>query len=153
MSAAQDWPASIEDMRARYGYVAVQKVHWGDMDALGHVNNVIYFQYLEQARLEMMEALGGFPRLFDEQIGMVVADARCRYKAPVVYPDTLHIGIRVQFETETRMRLSYALFSAQLGRVVAEAETVQYTVSPQSGRPVATPAWFRECLQPVTCTG
>jgi len=35
-------------------------IRWGDMDAMGHVNNTVYFRYLEQARIETFEAFG-FP--------------------------------------------------------------------------------------------
>jgi acyl-CoA thioester hydrolase len=29
-------------------------IRWGDMDAMGHVNNTVYFRYLESARIEWM---------------------------------------------------------------------------------------------------
>jgi acyl-CoA thioester hydrolase len=35
-------------------------VRWGDMDAMGHVNNIIYFQYLESARIGYFEMLMGW---------------------------------------------------------------------------------------------
>ena len=33
-------------------------IRWGDMDAMGHVNNTIYFRYLEIVRIEWMQSLG-----------------------------------------------------------------------------------------------
>ena len=33
-------------------------VRWGDMDAMGHVNNTIYFRYFEIARLEWLYSVG-----------------------------------------------------------------------------------------------
>ena len=139
-------PSTLDELSAQYAYIAATKVHWGDMDALGHVNNVVYFKYLENTRLTMMEVLGVFPRLFEEGTGLVIADAHCRYKAPVVYPDTLHIGVRVEFIGDDRMRFHYALFSENLQRVAAEAETIQVCVNPQTGRKTAMPLWFRESL-------
>jgi len=139
-------PSSLDALAREYAYVAPTKVHWGDMDALGHVNNVVYFKYLENTRLTMMEALGIFPRLFEEGTGLVIADARCRYKAPVVYPDILHIGVRVELIGEDRMRFRYALFSERLQRIAAEAETIQVCVNPQTGRKTAMPEWFKASL-------
>ncbi|WP_082968585.1 acyl-CoA thioesterase [Perlucidibaca aquatica] len=139
-------PTSLTALAAAYAYIAPTKVHWGDMDALGHVNNVVYFKYLENTRLTMMESMGIFPRLFEEGTGLVIADAHCRYKAPVVYPDTLHIGVRAELIGEDRVRFHYALFSESLQRVAAEAETIQVCVSPQTGRKTAMPEWFRESL-------
>ena len=143
-------PTSLTELAATYAYVAPTKVHWGDMDALGHVNNVVYFKYLENTRLTMMESLGIFPRLFEEGTGLVIADAHCQYKAPVVYPDTLHIGVRAELMGDDRVRFHYALFSESLQRVAAEADTVQVCVSPQTGRKTAMPGWFRESLSRLT---
>ena len=143
-------PTSLTALAAAYAYIAPTKVHWGDMDALGHVNNVVYFKYLENTRLTMMESMGIFPRLFEEGTGLVIADAHCRYKAPVVYPDTLHIGVRAELIGEDRVRFHYALFSESLQRVAAEAETIQVCVSPQTGRKIAMPDWFRESLSRLT---
>jgi len=33
-------------------------VRWGDMDAMGHVNNTVYFRYMEQTRIEWLETFG-----------------------------------------------------------------------------------------------
>ena len=30
-------------------------IRWGDMDAMGHVNNTVYFRYMEQARIGWFE--------------------------------------------------------------------------------------------------
>lgn len=139
-------PASLDELKASYPFIYPLKVHWGDMDALGHVNNVMYFQYLENARIGLMEELAIFPRLFEAGVGMVIADARCRYKAPVVYPDTVQIGMRVEITAEDRILFHYALFSTALQRVAAEAETVTVCVSPQTGRRTPMPDWFREQL-------
>lgn len=143
-------PTSLAELARQYAYIAPTKVHWGDMDALGHVNNVVYFKYLENTRLTMMESLGIFPRLFEEGTGLVIADAHCRYKAPVVYPDTLHIAVRAELIGDDRVRFHYALFSESLQRVAAEAETIQVCVNPQTGRKTAMPLWFRESLARLT---
>lgn len=139
-------PSSLVELAASHPMVHPVKVSWGDMDALGHVNNVVYFQYLEDTRIGVMETLQIFPRLFEEGIGMVVADAYCRYKAPVIYPDTLHIGVRAEIDERERIVFHYSLFSEAQQRVAAEARTLTVCVSPQSGRPVAMPDWFRQEL-------
>lgn len=139
-------PASLEALQRAYPMVLSTKVQWGDMDALNHVNNVVYFKYLENTRLTLMEQMGIFPRLFEEGTGLVIADARCRYKAPVVYPDTLHIGVRAELSGEDNIVFHYALFSEKMQRVAAEAETVQVCVSPETGRKTPMPKWFKEAL-------
>ena len=36
-------------------------IRWGDMDAMGHVNNTVYFRYLETIRIEWMQSIGCQP--------------------------------------------------------------------------------------------
>ena len=38
-------------------HTSLQPIRWGDMDVLGHVNNTVYFRYMEQARIEWIYAL------------------------------------------------------------------------------------------------
>ena len=60
-------------------------VRWGDMDALGHINNIVYFQYFEIARLQWFEQ-AGFAPLASSSEGMVIVDNHAQYIKPVVYP-------------------------------------------------------------------
>ena len=36
-------------------------IRWGDMDAMGHVNNAVYFRYMETVRIEWMTQAGMDP--------------------------------------------------------------------------------------------
>lgn len=65
-------------------------VRWGDMDALGHINNIQYFQYFEIARLQWYEQ-AGFAPLASSREGMVIVDNHAQYLKPVVYPATVTI--------------------------------------------------------------
>ncbi|HVK33983.1 MAG TPA: thioesterase family protein [Burkholderiaceae bacterium] len=59
-------------------------IRWGDMDAMGHVNNTIYFRYLEIARLEWLFKVGGPP---DPQgTGPVIVNAFCNFLRQLEFP-------------------------------------------------------------------
>ena len=60
-------------------------IRWSDMDALGHVNNIMYFQYFEMARLQWYET-AGFGSFGNARLGMVIVDNHAQYLKPVVYP-------------------------------------------------------------------
>lgn len=61
-------------------------VRWGDMDALGHVNNTVFFRYFEQARIEALtEAFGG---AWPEGGGPILAATSATFRRPVRYPAT-----------------------------------------------------------------
>ena len=64
-------------------------VRWGDMDALGHVNNAVYFRYIEQARIDWLDTFGLKVTQGDE--GVVVVNAFCNFLKSIEYPAELLI--------------------------------------------------------------
>lgn len=68
-------------------------VRWGDMDALGHVNNTEYFRYIEQTRIAWFGARG-IP-LMENQRGPVVVRTGCEFLRPVTYPATVAVSTMV----------------------------------------------------------
>ena len=59
-------------------------IRWGDMDAMGHVNNASYFRYLETLRIEWFRSIGCPP---DAQgIGPVIVNAFCNFIRQLEYP-------------------------------------------------------------------
>ena len=78
-------------------------VRWGDMDAMGHVNNAMYFRYLEIARVEWMYKVGCKPDPSGQ--GPVIVNAFCNFYLQLEYPDELLLKMyvsdpgRTTFET------------------------------------------------------
>jgi len=64
-------------------------IRWGDMDAYGHVNNTIYFRYMEQARCEWLEAMDIGVGIGDS--GPVIVNASCTFLIPLTYPGTVEV--------------------------------------------------------------
>lgn len=64
------------------------KMHWGDMDALAHMNHARFFDYFQECRIDWLAQLD--LKLSDSQ-GPVVIKAECTYLKPLVYPATLDI--------------------------------------------------------------
>jgi acyl-CoA thioester hydrolase len=67
-------------------------VRWGDMDAMGHVNNTVYFRYMEQARIAWFEALVPRADAWGE-ISIVIVNASCNFKRPINYPGTVEVRV------------------------------------------------------------
>jgi acyl-CoA thioester hydrolase len=59
-------------------------IRWGDMDAMKHVNNTIYFRYLEIARIDWMSSIGCQPDPQGE--GPVIVNAFCSFYKQLEYP-------------------------------------------------------------------
>jgi acyl-CoA thioester hydrolase len=59
-------------------------IRWGDMDAMGHVNNTLYFRYMEIVRIEWLHQVGGKPDPSGE--GPVIVNAFCNFIKQLEYP-------------------------------------------------------------------
>ncbi|AOF86791.1 acyl-ACP thioesterase family protein [Hydrogenophaga sp. RAC07] len=59
-------------------------IRWGDMDAMGHVNNTTYFRYLETIRIEWMRSIGCQPDPQGE--GPVIVNAFCTFHKQLEFP-------------------------------------------------------------------
>lgn len=60
-------------------------MRWGDMDMLGHVNNVTYVDYLQEARIDMFAMHAGFAGVSDLAEGVVVARHEVEFLAPLMF--------------------------------------------------------------------
>jgi acyl-CoA thioester hydrolase len=96
-----------------------QPVAWGDMDALGHVNNAVYFRYMESARVAFLIWLGVDRLRMSSGVGVILHSAQARFRRPIVYPDRLHISSRVTAVSDDRFTLEHELRSAALNDVAA----------------------------------
>jgi acyl-CoA thioester hydrolase len=69
-------------------------IRWGDMDAMGHVNNTVYFRFMEQARIGWFEALLPQGEAW-KGTGIVIANASCNFKRAMGYPGTVQVKLYV----------------------------------------------------------
>ena len=125
---------------SEYPIVHEQNVAWGDMDAFGHVNNVMYYRYIESARINYFDALN----IFEQKVLTVVASNQCKYLRPVFYPDQLKIAVRVDELRNSAMRMTYQLFSTAQNELVATAEAVIVCVNQENMQKAAIPEDIRE---------
>lgn len=86
-------------------------IAWGDMDALGHVNNARYFDYFQEARVEWLQKLGV---TLKESLGPVVIHVTCTYLKPVVYPATLKLRSSLHSLGTTSFIIDHDLYQADI---------------------------------------
>lgn len=92
-------------------------VRWGDMDALGHVNNVKFFTYDEQVRLQYFDAVAAVVPDFWKSSGIILAKLGCDFVGQLRYPATLDIGFRISRLGRSSFDTEAAMFEG--GRLVA----------------------------------
>lgn len=108
---------TLEQFKQDYPVVLPIRVAWGEMDAFQHVNNVSYIRYFESARIAYMEAMQMEANIKKYPIGPILSDIYCRYRRPVIYPDTLHVGTRISELQDFSFIMEYQAFSEQQNTV------------------------------------
>ena len=126
-----------------------QVVTWGHRDANGHVSNVVYFRYMENARVEFYRRIGKYEFEARTGITLVVKSTSCRYIASLACPDRIAIGARVTEMNDEQILMQYIVVNAGMNQVAALGEAA--IVALKSGDRVPFPeelkARIRE-LQP-----
>lgn len=86
-------------------------VQWGEMDALGHVNNARFFSWFESARISLFERVGieSKPPM---TVGPILATTTCDFLIPVVYPATVAVSVRAEKIGETSITMEYEVADA-----------------------------------------
>ncbi len=117
-------------------------VRFRDLDALGHVNNAVYFTYFEVARGAYFAAIRGRP-LGVEDFAIVIAEATCRYRSPAFYNERLIVEVATVSLRSRSFALRYRVVEETTGRLVAEGRTVQVAYDHRAKHTMALPAAFR----------
>jgi acyl-CoA thioester hydrolase len=114
-------------------------VAWGEMDAMGHVNNIIYFRYFETARIEYFNRVDMMNYSRETGIGPILASTECRFKMPLQYPDTVIVGTKILSMEEDRFVMGHEVFSTKHKRIAAEGEGVVVTYDYINNKKVPIP--------------
>ena len=117
---------------------------WNDMDAFEHVNNVVYFRYFENARVDYMTRVGWFALKATDGLGPIVASTQARFRKPLAYPDLIQVGARVVTIESDRVTFEHRLVSRKWDDLAAEGQAVIVCFDYRNGRKAALPSELRE---------
>ncbi|MDF1563999.1 MAG: thioesterase family protein [Deltaproteobacteria bacterium] len=131
----EDYPIRVE-----------QPVAWGQMDALGHLNNTVYFRFFEDARMAAFEAIGLNAHMEATGEGPILAKTSCVFRAPITWPDRITVGTRIVDLGEDRFTMEYAIFSEAKGlAAIGDGRIVLLDYA--TGEKVAVPPAIREAIE------
>ena len=123
------------------------RVRYAETDRKGVAHHSVHLVWFEMGRTEFCRAAGfsyaDLERL--ENIYLVVAEARCRYKAPVTYDDPIRVRTRLDPVSARLLRFRYEVFHLGPDRLVAEGETTHVPVD-RAGRRTTVPAPYATML-------
>ena len=121
-------------------------LRFGDIDAMGHVNNAVTLTLFELGRAKFFAEVLGMNRV--EDIEFILAEATVRYRLPILLQDAVRLRMCVTDISRSAFRFRCELFDPRDGRVYTEAETVQVMYDYRTGRPKPVTAGFLETVKP-----
>lgn len=125
---------------------SVMSIRWGDMDALGHVNNTVYFRYLETARIDWLQSIRCNPD--PQSHGPVIANAFCNFYRQLEYPGDIVAKLYVSDPGRTTFETWCTLERTDQPGVISAAggATVIWVDFPKQ-KAIDLPDWVREVVQ------
>ena len=127
---------------AKLIYTTRMPVRWGDMDAYGHVNNTVYFRYMEQTRIEWLETFDyGVTHAQDE--AAVIVNASCTFLVPIAYPAIVEIRMYVGKPGRTSLPTYYEIRCEGEDVLYAEGAAKLVWFLPASGKSAPLPERIR----------
>jgi acyl-CoA thioester hydrolase len=125
---------------------SVQPIRWGDMDALGHVNNTIYFRYMEQARVEWLDSIGFGDLGAAREEGVVIVNASCTFLLPLTYPGDVEIKMFFDKPGRSSLQTHYELRKVGEDTLYAEGASKVVWVNQTTGKSAPWPEWILTTL-------
>ncbi len=121
-------------------------VLWGDLDALGHVNNARYFGWLEEGRLAYLRLIG-IDLSPDAPQKPVLASTSMDFLRPVFWPDTVRVEGKTTRLGRTSLTMDYRVTSLGQQAVVATGSAVLVLLASSTNRPALIPDTLRDAIR------
>lgn len=141
-----------------YRHVTPITVRFRDLDAFGHVNNAVFFTYLESARVHYLLNLGlRSPEKSWQDTGVILAYIDCDFKRPIFFGQQVEVGTRVVQIRRSSLHIEHRIEAD--GEPAAHSKAVLVNYNYAAGRSEPVPAEMRvkiekfEALTPDTTPG
>ena len=127
------------------------EIRYGDLDPYGHVNNAVYLEFFEKVRICYWHALAemaGIEKLVAGDVPgarYVIAETTVRYKAPILFEDTLHGAARIHTVGNRSYAMVFELRTGETygdGTLVAEGSAAHVFFDPNTDEVQPRPDWF-----------
>lgn len=130
--------------RSAFSWLKPLDVRWGDMDALGHINNAKYFVYAESARIAFFDEIFKDDEAFMNGQGPILAATSCTFHEQVHYPAALEVGIACASMGNRSLELACPVFLQGQDEAAADvrATIVWFDYSQQQA--IAVPQRLRD---------
>lgn len=105
-----------------YPIVVEIPIAWGDMDAMGHVNNIMYLRYFETGRIFYFGKMLIGQMMEKYKLGPILASQTCYYKSPLRFPDKVFVGVKISKLEADNFTMTFIIISDITKRIAATGE-------------------------------
>jgi len=140
-------PTDIDSLLAGFPVVVVQPVQWGEQDAFGHVNNVVYFRWYESSRIAYAQRVGLMDLHSTQRIGPILASVSNDYRRQLTFPDTVYIGARVSRIGRSSFSMEHKIFSRSQLTLAAEGTSTLVVFDYKTNKPHPVPDAVRRAIE------
>jgi acyl-CoA thioester hydrolase len=117
-------------------------IAWGDMDALGHVNNARYFDYFQEARIDWLRSINiGMT----EKTGPVVIQVACTFLKPIIYPAIVTLYSKIHSLGNSSMMMDHDLYQDE--EIMAQGSCKIVWVDYRQNKSIPLPTLFRKIIE------
>jgi acyl-CoA thioester hydrolase len=120
---------------------------WGQMDALGHLNNTVYLRFFEEVRIALFDRAELRAIRAATRVGPILAATSVRFLRPLVHPDTVRVETGVRSVGQTSFVMDYRISSLRLGTLAATGDSVVVLYDYERETKVPVPDDLRAALQ------
>jgi acyl-CoA thioester hydrolase len=126
--------------RSEYRHFETRQTRWNDADVFGHVNNAVYYIYIDDAVNQHLHSCD-----IDTTHQRFVAESSCRFLRPLKYPEPVDCGLRVTRLGTSSVAYAIGLFAPPDEEPAAQGTFVHVYVGPD-GRPTPMNDLVRKAL-------
>ena len=132
------------------GFSTLQRVRFGDLDAMQHMNNVEFMRFFETARIDwFVQALPEHHPGRREAFGFIFAECHIRYRAPAFFNDEIRTWIRPVEMKRSSIRLEFEMRVESDDRLVADGWGALVGYDYGAGKAQPLPDDVRERIAPM----
>jgi acyl-CoA thioester hydrolase len=129
------------------GFIHRERVRFSDLDAMRHVNNVVFLRYFETARITYLRAIQVHDPVaeVDTEFGLIFAECHITYRSPVGFDEELEVALTIGDIRRSSFRVAFEMRVGE--RVCAEGYGVMVGFNYAAQRAAALPAHVRGRLE------
>lgn len=124
---------NVETIEHRHKYDV--QVRFNDIDMFGHINNTVYLEFFDLAKLRYFEAVFG-TELWHTGLMLVVVNINCDFHHPAFVDSRLYVATAVEHIGDKSLRLRQQVIDRDSGQVKCAATTIMATFDPKTQKSV-----------------